>query len=249
MTELLSARAVTYRVGGATLLAGVDIAVSAGELVAVIGPNGAGKSTLLSVLAGDIPPTTGRVHLGGAAVADLDSAELAGLRAALGAGRTPDIPFSVAEVVAMGARAAGAAGSTAAEAAMAAMDVANLAGRVVGSLSGGEHTRVELARILAQDTDVILLDEPLAALDIAHEERVMRHLRSVAEAGKGVLGVIHDLNAAAAHAHRFVLMAGGRVLADGTAGHVLDERLLTEAYDHPMSVRRVESRLVILPRD
>ncbi len=249
MSTLLAAHALSYRVGAAELLRGVDVSIAPGELVAVIGPNGAGKSTLIGVLAGDLPPTEGRVEIAGEDIATIDGAELARLRAALGQGRTPGIPFSVAEVVAMGDRNPGRDGNSPVEAAMAAMDVAGLADRIVGSLSGGEHTRVELARILAQDTDVILLDEPLAALDIAHEERVMRHLRAVAESGRGVLAVIHDLNAAAAHAHRFVLLSGGRVVADGTADEVLEASMLSEVYGHPMSVSRVDGRLVVLPSD
>ena len=249
MTPLLSAHNIGYRVGNAQLLEEVNVDVAGGELVAVIGPNGAGKSTLVSVLAGDLKPSAGSVEIGGTDITTIDGAELARMRAALGQGRTPGIPFSVAEVVAMGDRSSGNGGTSVVAEAMAAMDVADLADRIVGSLSGGEHTRVELARILVQDTEVILLDEPLAALDIAHEERVMRHLRSVAESGRGVLAVLHDLNAAAAHAHRFVLLGAGRVVADGSADEVLDAALLSDVYGHPMSVNRVDGRLVVLPRD
>jgi len=249
MTPLLSAQGIGYRVGAAVLLHDVDVAVAGGELVAVIGPNGAGKSTLVSLLAGDVKPSNGSVEIGGTDITTIDGAELARRRAALGQGRTAGVPFSVAEVVAMGLRRSADGAASVVTHAMAAMDVADLSDRIVGSLSGGEHTRVELARILVQDTDLLLLDEPLAALDIAHQERVMRHLRSVAESGRGVLAVLHDLNAAAAHAHRFVLLAGGRVAADGSAEDVLDARLLSEAYGHPMSVSRVDGRLVVLPRD
>jgi len=247
MSALLAATAVTYRVGTAELVGGVDIVVNAGELVAVVGPNGAGKSTLVSLLAGDLEPTAGAVHLAGEDVARLDVRELAQLRAVLGQNPLAEVPFTVADVVAMGGYPDGAEVDNAAV--MAAMDVAHLADRVVASLSGGEHTRVALARVLFQGTPLVLLDEPLAALDVAHQERVMRYLRGVAAEGRGVLAVLHDLNAAAAHADRFVLMANSRIAAQGTAEEVLDGEVLSNVYGHPMTVTRIGRRLVVLPAD
>lgn len=245
--NLLAARDVGFETGGLSLLSAVDLQVAAGELVAVIGPNGAGKSTLVGVLAGDVAPTTGAVELGGRSVDDLDYAELAERRAVLSQRRVSGIPFSVAEVVAMGAHRSGDLSGM--DAVMQAVDIGDIAARPVGLLSGGEHTRVELARVLMQGAPLLLLDEPLAALDIAHEERVLRHLRSVLGEGRGVLAVFHDLSAAATYADRIVLLAGGQVVASGERREVLDPGILSDAYGHPMQVHRVGGRIVVLPAD
>lgn len=248
MTRLLEARGLSYRVGSAELLGGVDITVGAGELVAVIGPNGAGKSTLVGLLAGDFEPSAGDVLVSGVAMTDLDLRQLALLRAVLGQHRSRDVLFTVAEVVAMANHSSEADGSDI-ETVLQAMDVAHLAQRVVGSLSGGEHTRVALARVLLQNTPLVLLDEPLAALDIAHQERVLQYLRGAARQGRGVLAVLHDLNAAAAYADRFVLLAKGKIAAEGTADAVLRAEVLSEVYGHPMVVTRIGQRTVVLPGD
>ena len=248
MTALVEATNLGYTVGGATLVDDVSLRVNRGEVVAVIGPNGAGKSTLVGLLSGDLKPTSGSVALAGLSMDELESSEVAAFRAVLTQERTQGIPFSVADVVAMGTSRSP-VGADAVQAAMAAMDVDHLAHRVVGSLSGGEHSRVELARLLAQDTPLLLLDEPLGALDIGQQERVMRHLRSLAHAGKGVLAVFHDINAAAAHADRFILMRSGRVAGEGAPSEVLTAETLSAVYDHPMAIHHVGTRLVVTPAD
>lgn len=250
MTALIVATKVSYEVDGAALLRSIDLEVAPGELVAVIGPNGAGKSTLVGVLAGDLAATGGEVYVGGDNVNELAVGELAQLRAVLGQHRVENIPFTVADIVAMGVHPTGLGGSDASSAvaaAMTAMEVSGLANRVVASLSGGEHTRVQLARVLAQDTPLLILDEPLAALDVAHQERVMAQLQSIAAGGKGVLAVLHDLNAAAAYADRFVLMRDGAVEVDGPSAIVLDAAVLSDVYGHPMLVTRLGNRTVVFP--
>ncbi|MCP3974592.1 MAG: ATP-binding cassette domain-containing protein [bacterium] len=248
MSVLLLARELTYRVGDAHLLHGVDVSAKPGELVAVLGPNGAGKSTLINLLAGDLEPTSGEVVLGGDSISALDHRRLARLRAVLGQTRPNDNPFTVAEVVAMGAHSRRGSDMDL-TLVMEAMDVAHLADRVVATLSGGEQTRVSLARVLVQATPLVLLDEPLAALDIAHQERVLKHLRVVCEEGRTVVAVFHDLNAAAGHADRFVLLSAGEVAAEGSADEVLDAEVLSRVYGHPMEAVRIGQRLVVLPAE
>lgn len=246
MTIAIEARGVSYSVGEAQLLREVTLAAAPGELLAIIGPNGAGKSTLISVLAGDLAPSSGSVEIGGMAVDELSYGDLALMRSVLGQARTANVPFTVEEVVAMGRRLAA---DRDVEPFLTSMDLVELRHRIVGSLSGGEHTRVELARVLAQEAPVVLLDEPLAALDVAHQETVMRMLRSIARDGLAVVTVLHDLNAAAAHADRIALMAGGSIVAEGAPEGVLDAVRLAEVYRHPMIVTRVGTRLVVLPDD
>lgn len=240
---MVLADSLSYRIGRATLVAAVDFEAKAGELIAVIDPNGAGKSTLLGLLAGDLRPSEGRVLLNGVNTADAFPGDLAVARSVL-TQRTPiDIPHTVAQVVQMGRfpyRRQETNNSDLDAAAVAKAlrrtDTARLAGRIFATLSGGERTRVSLARVLAQDTPIVLLDEPTTALDIAHQEHIMREAVHLSREGRSVVVVLHDLNAAAVHADRIVLMNEGAVVARGRPRAVLREALLAEVYGQPMVV-------------
>ncbi|MBV6701181.1 heme ABC transporter ATP-binding protein [Kitasatospora aureofaciens] len=239
--ELLSAEAVRLTVGGRDLLAGASVRVAAGEVVALLGPNGAGKSTLLSVLAGDAVPAAGEVRLHGRPLDGYGPAELARHRALLPQAAALSFPFPAGEVVRMGrapwtGTAAAAEDETVVAEAMAATESAAFAERPFTALSGGERARVALARVLAQRTPLLLLDEPTAALDLRHQELVLRVARARAAAGDGVVVVLHDLSLAAAYADRVVLLAGGATVADGPVAEVLRAPLLSEVYGHPVEV-------------
>ncbi len=241
------AEAVQYRVGDAVLVAGVDFAVGPGELVCIIGPNGAGKTTLVRLLAGDLHPTAGAVTIDGRPVAGYPPEALARRRSVLSQHLLADVPFTCRAVVTMGRfphrrdpENSAARDHAAVAEALARTGVTALAERAFATLSGGEQTRVALARVLAQDAPLLLLDEPTTALDVHHEELVMRVVKDLAASGRAVVAVLHDLNTAAAYADRLVLMAGGRVRAAGPPATVLDEGLLSEVYgqavrvvDHP----------------
>ncbi|MFJ2868651.1 heme ABC transporter ATP-binding protein [Kitasatospora sp. NPDC087314] len=240
-TELLTAEAVRLAVGGRALLDGASVRVAAGEVVALLGPNGAGKSTLLSVLAGDVRPDGGEVRLCGRPLAGYGAAELALHRALLPQSAALSFPFPADEVVRMGrAPWAGTAAATEDEAvvaeAMATTESAAFAGRPFTALSGGERARVALARVLAQRAPLLLLDEPTAALDLRHQELVLRVARARAAAGDGVVVVLHDLSLAAAYADRVVLLTAGATVADGPVAEVLRAPLLSEVYGHPVEV-------------
>jgi len=233
--------AVSAERGGRRVVDGVDLAVHAGEVVALVGPNGAGKSTLLSLMAGDLRPAAGRVVIDGRDVAAWSPPELAVRRAVLPQRHTLSFPFTVADVVAMGRTPwAGTDAEDGDEAAIAeamrATDVEEFADRPFTALSGGEQARVALARVLAQGTGFLLLDEPTAALDLHHQELVLGVARRRARAGTGVLVVLHDLGLAAAHADRIVVLSRGAVAAAGTPHEVLTEDLLTDVYRHPIEV-------------
>ncbi|MFC5890063.1 heme ABC transporter ATP-binding protein [Kitasatospora sp. CM 4170] len=239
--ELLTAEAVRLAVGGREPLAGASVRVRAGEVLALLGPNGAGKSTLLSVLAGDVPPTAGEVRLHGRPLAGYGAAELALHRALLPQSAELSFPFPAGEVVRMGRApwagtpAAAEDGAVIAEA-MAATESTVFAGRPFTALSGGERARVALARVLAQRAPLLLLDEPTAALDLRHQELVLRVARARAAAGDAVVVVLHDLSLAAAYADRVVLLAAGATVADGPVAEVLRAPLLSEVYGHPVEV-------------
>ncbi|NUS95681.1 MAG: heme ABC transporter ATP-binding protein, partial [Nocardia sp.] len=229
--------------GGGTrrVLDGVDFEVAAGEVVALVGPNGAGKSTLLAVLAGELEPGQGDIELDGRPLGRWTPIDMARRRAVLPQSHTVGFPFTAAEVIAMG-RAPWQRTSRAdsdqeiVEAAMAATDSTHLAGRAFPSLSGGERARVALARVLAQDTSTLLLDEPTAALDLGHQEAVLTLAADRAAAGAAVVVVLHDLASAAAYADRVAVLDAGRVAAAGPPREILTGELLSRVYRYPVEV-------------
>ncbi|MEU7768161.1 heme ABC transporter ATP-binding protein [Nocardia sp. NPDC049190] len=234
---------VDRRGGGAArrVLEGIDFEVVAGQVVALVGPNGAGKSTLLAALAGELTPSAGVVELEGRALGHWSPLDMARRRAVLPQSHTVGFPFTAREVVAMG-RAPWVrterreSDEQQIAAAMAAADVEHLAARSFPTLSGGERARVALARVLAQDTGTLLLDEPTAALDLGHQEAVLRLAAARAAAGAAVVVVLHDLGIAAAYADRVAVLESGRIAADGPPREVLTTGLLTRVYQHPVEV-------------
>ncbi|WP_258067068.1 heme ABC transporter ATP-binding protein [Arthrobacter sp. GMC3] len=246
---------VTVELGGKRVLAGIQLPVLAGEVLALVGPNGAGKSTLLAALAGDAPLKSGRIEMAGRALGDWAPDELALRRAVLLQQQSLSFPFSVLDVVRMGR--APWSNTAAAEkddelvaAAMADTDVSKFALRKFSALSGGEKARVALARVLAQDTAVLMLDEPTAALDLRHQELVLQVARRRAESGNAVVVVLHDLNLAAGYADKVAVLEDGKLAALGTPGDVLEAELLSRVYSYAIDVMAhpATGRSIILPR-
>lgn len=253
--RLVSVSALSVELGGRAVLGDVDLEVRAGELLALVGPNGAGKSTLLGALAGDLAPATGAVVLDGRPTASWTHVETARRRSVLPQQVAVSFPFRVIDVVRMG-RAPwlgtdGEADDDAeVELALRRADVLHLAGRRVPTLSGGERARVALARVLAQRAQLMLLDEPTAALDVHHQELVFEVARERVDAGDGVVVVVHDLGLAAAHADRVALVAGGRLLAVGPPDEVMSPGALSAVYHHEIEVlaHPETGELLVLPR-
>ena len=219
MSATISATDVGVIIDGRAILSGVTIDIVAGEVLALVGPNGAGKSTLLGVLGGDVRQNTGLVEVDGRDIHSYRHLELARLRSVLTQENQVSFPFTVAEVVAMGrspwARTPLADDDDAAiEEALQAADVVHLQKRRYTTLSGGEKARVSLARVLAQRSRTVFLDEPTAALDLRHQEEVMSCARSLASEGVAVVVVLHDLSLAAAYADRIALIAHGSLRHD-----------------------------------
>ena len=240
---MLEARSVSYRAGAALLLERVSMALAAGEVLALVGPNGAGKSTLLRVLAGDLTPSAGEVLLAARPLSAYRARELALRRAVMPQQTVLQFAFTAREVVLMGRSPHLHGGERdrdieVAQACMARTDSLDLAGRAYPTLSTGEQQRVTLARVLAQETPILLLDEPTASLDIRHQEMVMQIARETAAAGGAVLVVLHDLNLAAAYADRVAVLSRSRLAACGTPWEVFSEALLSAVFEHPVTVIR-----------
>lgn len=207
------------------VLRDVNLKVQCGSLLALIGPNGAGKSTALKLLSGELAPTRGGASLDGMALAHWNETELARRRAVLSQRVTLAFGFSVLDVVLMGRRphrrSDREANRRIARAALAAVDMQHLARRDYQALSGGEQQRVHLARVLAQvwpDNSApcyLLLDEPVAGLDPAHQHALLAHACRLAGQGFGVLAVLHDLNLASQYADRVAILRDGRVQFQG----------------------------------
>lgn len=233
---MLATEQLSLAIGGTQVLACVSILVRPGQVTAVIGPNGAGKSSLIACLAGLRVPDSGCVLIDAVPLAQLPA-----LRRAQRIGFLPQVAevnwdVDVATLVALGRLphqgrgGASAADQAAISAAMRAADIDSLAHRVVNSLSGGERARALLARVLAGQPDYLLVDEPLANLDPAHQLDTLACLRRAADAGAGVAIVLHDLAHAARIADRVVLMAGGRIVADDVPDVVLAPDLIGAVY-------------------
>lgn len=237
---MLALSDITVRIEEAVLLDGVSLDVHPGEVVAVVGPNGAGKTTLLNVAVGEWTPSAGTVSFEGQPLHTYDREHLAQRRAVLPQKSNLTFNFTAFEVARLG-RTPHHAGATeddkAAWRGLSRAGVDHLATRKYPTLSGGEQQRVHLARTLTQldvpehPTQYLLLDEPTAALDIAHQHSVLRMAKSMAEEGAGVLVILHDLNLAAQYADRLAVLRKGRLLAEGPPADILDADLVHAAFD------------------
>ena len=197
-------------------------------ITAICGPNGAGKSTLLQCLAGLLAPGPGGVTLDGAPLPH-------GRERARRIGYLPQVgevawDLSVAALASLGRLPHGDAGHSQVAAALAALDLTRFADRPVSTLSGGERARALLARVLAGEPDWILADEPLAALDLAHQLALLARLREVAERGAGVILVLHDLTLAMNHADRVLVLDNGRLAAEGPPEDALAEAAIERVW-------------------
>lgn len=207
---------VTAAIGGRTVLDGVDLTVSPGELVALCGPNGAGKSSAIRAALGLLPLTGGRALLAGQSLSDLSPGQRAEQVAYLPQERRIAWNLPAIEVAALGAPwLASEAGLDRARAALVEVDIGHLADRGVSEMSGGERARVLLARLLTTQAQALLLDEPVAGLDPDAQLMVLERLLARARGGQAVMVSLHDLTLAARFADRVVVLDQGRVVADG----------------------------------
>lgn len=237
---IIRVEGVGVDIGGASLLRDVSFQARAGELLALVGPNGAGKSTMLSVVSGDRAPTTGVVSLDGAEVGRRRPRALARLRAVMTQQQSVVFSFTVEELVRMGRAPHPASESDDAvvEGSLRTAEMGPLAHRDVTTLSGGELARAMFARVLAQTTPVLLLDEPTAPLDLRHQETVMRTAARLAGDGACVLIVLHDLSLAARYCDRIAMFASGRLATIGPPDEVLTVDRIAEVYGQRVQIMR-----------
>jgi iron complex transport system ATP-binding protein len=235
---MLSTRALTTGYEDRVVLDGLDLELPAGQLTAVVGPNACGKSTLLRSLARLLKPRGGAVLLDGVELRDLPTREVARRMAVLP--QSPLVPegVTVAELVARGRQPYqrwwqqwSAQDAEAVGRAMALADVEALADRPVDTLSGGQRQRVWIAMTLAQDTGILLLDEPTTFLDLAHQVEVLNLVHRLrTERGRTVVAVLHDLNQAARYADHLIAMRGGAVIAAGPPREILTAGLVRDVF-------------------
>lgn len=227
---MLAADNLSLLRGGARVVDSLCVALRPGEITAIVGPNGAGKSSLLLGLAGLLDPAAGAATLDGASLAAL--APRARAQAIGYLPQSPDVAWdvSVESLVALGRLPWRDRGTQAIDAALGALDCEALRRRPVSRLSGGERARVLLARVLAGEPRWILADEPLAALDLAHQLGLIAHLEGCAAAGQGVVVVLHDLALAMNHADRVLVLEQGRLIADGPPAAALDPAVIARGW-------------------
>ncbi len=262
MTAVLEARALSVRRGGRLVVADVSLGLGPGEAVALIGPNAAGKSTLVRALAGLLPPSAGDVRLRGRPLKDCGRDAVARAIALVAPDEAAPATITVAERARLGRyphrgplRPFTAEDEAAVARALERSGVEKLAERPLATLSAGERQLAALARGLAQEPAILLLDEPAAHLDIGHQLRLFRVLDDVRREGVGVLAVVHDLPRAAAWAERLLLLAGGRLVAEGPPAAVLAGPAAAAAFEVAIRAEHLAGRPVYLfdekpsPRD
>ena len=252
---MIELRGLAVELGGRAVVDDVDLAVERGEWVALIGPNGGGKTTLLRAVAG-LVPFAGEVLLDGRSTADLRRRELSRLLALV-----PQEPFTppwmtVGEFVLLGRTPhlgalakEGRRDREAAARALARLDLLGYRERRLGTLSGGERQRAVVARALAQEAPIVLLDEPTAALDIGHQQQALELVDALRTGSEPTLvSAMHDLTLAAQYADRMVLLDRGRVVADGAPHDVLTESLIAAHYGATIDVVPLDGRVAVIPR-
>jgi len=251
---LLTARGLGVTLSGRVVLKDVSLALQARHLVALVGPNGAGKTTLLRSLAGLIP-SDGTIEIGGQALSSLPLRERAKRFGYLPQGHVVHWPLPARDIVALGRYPHGATDparlsprdTEAVLRAMQAVDVMQFSERRVTELSGGERSRVALARVLAVEAPVILADEPTASLDPRHQIDVMKNLRTTADNGVLVIVVTHDLGLAARFADHVLVLREGRLVSQGTPSVALSEQVMAEVFRISAYRAEYQRETVIVP--
>ncbi len=254
VSAFLAARGLSVTLAGRLVLNDVSLALSSGHLVALVGPNGAGKTTLLRALAG-LVPSEGAIEVGGVALSSLTLRERARRFGYLPQGHIVHWPLPARDIVALGRYPHGTTDparltpkdTEAVLRAMQATDVVEFSERRVTELSGGERSRVALARVLAVEAPVILADEPTASLDPRHQFDVMKSLRASADKGVLVIVVTHDLGLAARFADTVLVLSDGRLVSQGAPAEALSEKIMGDVFRISAYRAEYQREAVIVP--
>jgi len=248
---MIEIRQVSHLIGKTAILSDINLTLPAGKITALIGPNGAGKSTLLSLVARLVPLQGGRITVSGLDIARTATGALAKAMAILPQNAAVHSRLRVRELVAFGRwphhqGRPGAQDQALVNSAIDRLGLGELSDRFIDELSGGQRQRAHLAMAFAQGTDWLLLDEPLAALDMAHARRLMQELATLRDGGKSVVMVLHEVNHAAAWADHVVAMKQGRIIAEGPPAQVFTPAVLEPLYDMALRVETFEGRPLVL---
>ncbi|MDX5408690.1 MAG: ABC transporter ATP-binding protein [Thauera sp.] len=251
---MLEADRLALQVGERWLCCEFSLTLKGGECLVLLGPNGAGKTTLLHTLAGLRDPSVGSVLLGGLPYAAWRATEAARFRGLLAQQQPDHFSSTVLETVLVGRHPylgrwgwEGPEDERIARAALADVGLADMAGRDILTLSGGERQRVAVAALLAQAPQLLLLDEPTNHLDLHYQIAVLDLIRGLADAGRGVVMVLHDINLAARYADQIILLDGRGGVRAGARDEVLQAALLSEAFGHPLRRHVLDGRVNFIP--
>lgn len=243
MTTLLKAEDISVAIDGRVILNPSSFSVKKGELVGIIGPNGAGKSTMVKALCAMTPLASGKVYLKDQQIHTLPDKDRARMLAYMPQNTNVNFAYTVKDIV-MTARypylkwweQESQDDEKIVEESMRYMGVQHLANQQITDISGGERQRVILSKILAQQTDILVLDEPTAALDMGYADEIFQYCKQLCSEGKTILVVEHDLERVSKFCHRLLLIHDGRIVANGTPQEVLTEANLLEAFSTETSV-------------
>ena len=257
MEKIISGENIRFSYDGVEVLKGLSISLRKERMVGLLGANGAGKSTLLKILTGILNPKSGRLLYGGKELTRLDKREIAKRIAYIPQDSTFGFPFSVQEVVLMGR--APYVGRFEFErerdlqiaiSAMETVGISHLKDRPITEISGGEKQLASLARALAQEPEVMVLDEPATFLDVKHKTRIMKLLRSLkSERGISVIAATHDVFSALFYFDEIIMLKDGGIFAEGSVEEVLKQEVLTAVYGIEVTVRRENGRIFVLPAE
>jgi iron complex transport system ATP-binding protein len=242
---------LNFKIGSTAILSEIDLVISRGGITALIGPNGAGKSTLLSLISRLQPLQTGQILVDDLVIGSCQNDVLARKLAILSQSTEAAPLLTVRELVGFGRYPYHKGRPTPQdkakiEEALDAFGLSDLVERRLDTLSGGQRQRAQVAMTFAQDTDYILLDEPLNNLDIAASRSLMTVLRDLAEAhDRTIVIVLHDINYATAYADQIVVMKAGRIAAQGTPDEIVTERLLQDVFETNPTVHRLNGRVIV----